>query len=169
MAEKARRFAALGYVALAPDLFAGRGRKPLCIMRTMRELGRGSGAAFDRIESARSWLAEQPFVDASRLGVCGFCMGGGFALLVAARAPIGAAAVFYGQVPKKADELDGICPVVAGYGGRDRSPPGRAREASRRARAACSPARHHCLPGRRPRRSQFAHWSLCEIRRRRTH
>ncbi len=121
MADKARRFSAMGYVALVPDLFAGRGRKPICLMRTMRELGRGSGAAFDRIEAARSWLAQQPFLDASRLGVCGFCMGGGFALPAAARAPIGAVAVFYGQVPKKADELDGICPVVAVYGGRDRS------------------------------------------------
>lgn len=121
MADKVGRFAAMGYVTVAPDLFAGRGRKPLCIMRVMRELGRGSGEAFDRIEAARSWLADQPFVDASRLGVCGFCLGGGFALLVAARAPIGAAAVFYGQVPSKAGELDGICPLVAGYGERDRS------------------------------------------------
>ena len=54
MADKARRFSAMGYVALVPDLFAGRGRKPICLMRTMRELGRGSGAAFDRIEAARS-------------------------------------------------------------------------------------------------------------------
>jgi len=36
------------------------------------------------------------------------------------RAPLGAAAVFYGQVPASADALRGVCPVVAGYGGRDR-------------------------------------------------
>lgn len=121
MAEKARRFASMGYVALAPDLYAGRGIRLLCVMRTMRELGRGSGGAFDRIEAARAWLASQPFVDASRLGVCGFCMGGGFAILDAARAPYGAAAVLYGRVPRDASALDRICPVVGGYGGRDRS------------------------------------------------
>jgi carboxymethylenebutenolidase len=87
----------------------------------MRDLGRGTGGAFARIDAARTWLAGQPFVDASRLGVAGFCMGGGFALLDAARAPYGAAAVFYGQLPKEETAFDGICPIVAGYGGRDRS------------------------------------------------
>ncbi|RMF20508.1 MAG: dienelactone hydrolase family protein, partial [Deltaproteobacteria bacterium] len=43
-----------------------------------------------------------------------------FALLCAARAPLGAAACFYGAVPERAEELEGICPVVAGYGERDR-------------------------------------------------
>jgi len=54
-------------------------------------------------------------------------MGGGFALLYAVRAPLGAAAVFYGDVPQAADELRGVCPVVAGFGGRDRffAPQGR--------------------------------------------
>jgi carboxymethylenebutenolidase len=47
-------------------------------------------------------------------------MGGGFALLYAVRAPLRAAGVFYGDVPTTADELRGVCPVVAGYGGRDR-------------------------------------------------
>jgi carboxymethylenebutenolidase len=47
-------------------------------------------------------------------------MGGGFALLYAVRAPLGAAGVFYGDVPKTAEELRGVCPVVAGYGGSDR-------------------------------------------------
>jgi carboxymethylenebutenolidase len=61
------------------------------------------------------------------MGVAGFCMGGGFALLYAARAPLGAAATFYGDVPKRADDLRGVCPIVAGYGGRDRifAEPGR--------------------------------------------
>jgi carboxymethylenebutenolidase len=47
-------------------------------------------------------------------------MGGGFALLYAVRAPMGVAAAFYGDVPKTADGLRGICPVLGGYGGRDR-------------------------------------------------
>jgi carboxymethylenebutenolidase len=116
----AARIAGLGYVALAPDLYRGRGPKVLCIARTMRTLNRGAGPAFEDLEAARQWLAARPEVDESRMGVIGFCMGGGFALLLAARAPMGAAGVFYGAVPKERDEIDGVCPVVAGYGGRDR-------------------------------------------------
>jgi len=52
--------------------------------------------------------------------VIGFCMGGGFALLYAVRAPMGVAAAFYGDVPKTAEGLRGICPVLGGYGGKDK-------------------------------------------------
>jgi carboxymethylenebutenolidase len=41
-------------------------------------------------------------------------------LLYAVRAPLGAAGVFYGQVPATAAALRGVCPVLGGYGGRDR-------------------------------------------------
>ena len=121
------RFADLGYVALAPDLYDTGGARPLCIARTMLALRRREGPAFAALEAARRWLGERSEVDAARTGVAGFCMGGGFALLYAVRAPLGAAAVFYGDVPKAADELRGVCPVVAGFGGRDRffAPQGR--------------------------------------------
>jgi carboxymethylenebutenolidase len=121
------RFADLGYVALAPDLYDAGSPRVLCIARTMLALRRKDGPAFADLEAARAWLAARPEVDPSRTGVAGFCMGGGFALLYAVRAPLGAAAVFYGDVPKAADELRGVCPVVAGFGGRDRffAPQGR--------------------------------------------
>jgi carboxymethylenebutenolidase len=120
----AGRFADLGYVALAPDLFDTGGLRILCIARTMMTLRRREGPAFADLEAARLWLAKRPEVDAARTGVVGFCMGGGFALLYAMRAsrsaPLGAAGVFYGEVPKTAEELRGVCPVLGGYGGRDR-------------------------------------------------
>jgi len=114
------RVADLGYVALAPDLFDTGGPRPLCILRTMLALRRRDDAAFGDLEAARAYLAARPEVDPSRTGVVGFCFGGGFALLYAVRAPLGAAGVFYGEVPKTPEELRGVCPVVAGYGGRDR-------------------------------------------------
>jgi len=114
------RFADLGYVALAPDLFDTGGVRALCVLRTFQALRRGDGPAFADLEAARTWLAAVPEVDPARTGVVGFCMGGGFALLYAVRAPLGAAGVFYGQVPATAAALRGVCPVVAGYGGKDK-------------------------------------------------
>src|SRR5438128_9145446 len=114
------RFADLGYVALAPDLYDTAGAKALCVLRTMLALRRREGPAFADLEAARTWLAQRPEVDAARTGVVGFCMGGGFALLYSLQAPLKAAGVFYGDVPKSPEELHGVCPVVAGYGGRDR-------------------------------------------------
>jgi carboxymethylenebutenolidase len=72
------------------------------------------------VETARRYLAERPEVDAHRLAVIGFCMGGGFALLVGARGGVKASSVNYGAVPKSKDALEGVCPVVASYGGKDR-------------------------------------------------
>jgi carboxymethylenebutenolidase len=47
-------------------------------------------------------------------------MGGGFALLYATRAPLNVAGAFYGDVPTTAEALRGVCPVLGGFGGRDR-------------------------------------------------
>ncbi len=114
------RIASLGYAAIAPDLYDGPGPRAICIARTLVTLSRGRGRAFDDLEAARAYLASEPGVDKSRMGVIGFCMGGGFALLYAVRAPLGVAATFYGDVPKSADQLRGVCPVLGGYGERDK-------------------------------------------------
>ncbi len=116
----AARFAEEGYVALAPDLYDARGPRPLCIARTLATLRRGEGQAFADLDAARRHLCAREDVDPSRVGVAGFCMGGGFATLYAVRAPVGVAAPFYGDVPKDAERLRGICPVVGGYGAKDR-------------------------------------------------
>jgi len=120
--EVADRFAARGYAALAPDLFS-LGVRLACLTRAMLESSSGRpGRTTAAIESCRAWLAARPDVDPERLAIIGFCMGGGFALTYAAGALEGlrAAAVNYGQVPRKADALRGVCPVVASYGARDR-------------------------------------------------
>ena len=117
----ALRFADNGYVALAPDLYSVGPLRPICIRRTMQSLDSGKGRVFADLEAAQRHLAGREDVDGARLGVAGFCMGGSFAILHAVRAPVGAAAVFYGRAPRLAEDMEGICPVVAGYGGRDRA------------------------------------------------
>jgi carboxymethylenebutenolidase len=123
----ARRFADSGYIALAPALYDGAGAPPLCVTRTVRDMSRGDGPAFARLDAARAHLAGRADVDAGRIGVTGFCMGGGFALYWAARGGLEVCAPFYGQVPATADELRRVCPVVASFGQLDRPFLGHAR------------------------------------------
>ena len=120
MRRISRRFADNGYVALVPDL-ASHGNKALCISRIMADMARGNrGRTLDDIRMARDVLAARPDVDESRVAVAGFCMGGGFALMLGTTATVKAASVNYGAVPKDRRELDGVCPVVASFGAKDK-------------------------------------------------
>jgi carboxymethylenebutenolidase len=114
----ADRLAAAGYLAVAPDLFTAGGLR--CLKRTFGDLVRQEGAAFGDLEATRRWLAERPDCT-GRVGIVGFCMGGGFALLAATRG-FDVSAPSYGMLPQDAEEvLAGACPVVASYGRRDRA------------------------------------------------
>lgn len=117
------RLAAAGYLALAPDLFSDGGARR-CLARTMQALHTRRGRAFADIEASRRHLLESADCT-GRVGIVGFCMGGGFALVAATRG-FDVAAANYGIVPSHAESsLAGACPVVASYGGRDRVlPPG---------------------------------------------
>lgn len=113
------RLAREGYLAVAPDLFRDGGRWR-CLVGTFRSLSRGSGRPFEILDEAQAWLAEHPSCS-GRIGVLGFCMGGGFALLAAVRG-FDVSAPNYAHQPKDLDTaLRGACPVVASYGGKDLS------------------------------------------------
>jgi carboxymethylenebutenolidase len=109
-----------GYLAAAPDLYYWGGRMR-CLFTTMRQAMSGEGSIYEDFETVRSWL--QARSDSSRkVGVIGFCLGGGFALLLAGRGGFQAASSNYGGLSKEA--LAGLaesCPLVGSYGGRDRS------------------------------------------------
>jgi carboxymethylenebutenolidase len=113
--------AGAGYLAVAPDLFRD-DRGASCIFRMIRETWRREGPTFDDIEAVGRWLSLRPDCT-GRTGVIGFCLGGGFALLLAAQHRFDAASVNYGPVASSAyseQTFAGACPVVASYGGKDR-------------------------------------------------
>jgi carboxymethylenebutenolidase len=122
--EQADRLAQNGYLTFAPDLYSGRGIR--CVVSTLMASRSGKGIAYDDIEAARRWLVDREDCT-GRVGIIGFCMGGGFALMCAPRYDFAASSVNYGEVPGNAvDRLRGACPIVASYGKRDLMLRGRA-------------------------------------------
>jgi dienelactone hydrolase len=72
------RFAASGYLALAPALYR-RGNRVRCVVATFRASLTGGGSAVDAIVAARDQLAADPRCT-GMVGSIGFCLGGGFCL-----------------------------------------------------------------------------------------
>jgi carboxymethylenebutenolidase len=119
-----RRFADNGYLAGAVNLMES-GPRVVCVARAMRDLRRGEGPSVEALEAAVAMLEQRE--DVTRVGVAGFCMGGGFALLLGCRQAVEVAGVFYGE-PRPAEELARCCPIVGGYGAKDRYLGGKARK-----------------------------------------
>ncbi|CAN5116619.1 hypothetical protein BH11ACT3_BH11ACT3_14240 [soil metagenome] len=141
--DVADRYAAEGYLVLAPDLLSDAGVTPdigeelMAIMTEQDPEKRAIGQprlreAFGSIRAPEfaaeavaklklvvDALASEPGID-GRIGVLGFCFGGTYSFaLAAADDRVKAAVPFYGAAPS-VDDIAGIhCPVLALYGQND--------------------------------------------------
>lgn len=115
------RLAHEGFVAIAPDLYHGK-------TTTDPNLAGAWMAALDKedaigiLQGAIHFLQEKEPLYAEHIGVVGFCMGGGLALLLACRTiSLKAAIPFYGDLPDPVEQIKNIrCPVLFFAGGKDR-------------------------------------------------
>ncbi len=118
--DVARRYAREDYIAIAPDMYSRLGHK---ITTDADEAGTFMGMlamedGLKDLNATMSYLKTLPRVDANRIGVTGFCMGGSYALMLpCVSREIKAAVPFYGQVPNPDTPLQNLaCPVLYLYG-----------------------------------------------------
>ena len=114
IAAVADRLAAEGFVALAPDLFGGKTTHDADEAGKLLMSLPVEQAAQD-LAGAVDLLLEKTGRD--KVGAIGFCMGGGFVLLLAAQEGdrIGAAVPFYGVGPGVPSSYTGLTAAVQGH------------------------------------------------------
>jgi carboxymethylenebutenolidase len=133
IADIARRFAKLGYFAIAPELFARQGDP-----QSYGEIGKLIAEVVSKVPDAQvmsdldacvAWATGQG-ADTTRVGITGFCWGGRIVWLYAAHSPaVRAGVAWYGRLvgqssvlaPKNPVDVVGAlqAPVLGLYGGKD--------------------------------------------------
>ena len=119
--DVAERFAAQGYVSLAPDLYYGeKADEPDEARKLAMAMDRDR--AVSEIVAAARYLKSLDTVHPKKIGVVGWCMGGGLALTTAARGAdeIDVAVAFYGMPLTEEDAKNVSVPVLGLYGEADR-------------------------------------------------
>jgi carboxymethylenebutenolidase len=115
------RFAAAGFVALAPDLYGGRTTHDAEEAGQLMQQLPADRAAQD-LAGAVEYLLGRDEVTGAALGAVGFCMGGGFVLALAEQQGerIAAAVPFYGVMAEVPADLSHLTAAVQGhYGEKD--------------------------------------------------
>lgn len=136
IADVCRRFATLGYLAIAPELYARQGDA-----KTVTELPRLMSEIVSKVPDAQVMgdldgalaFAGRNGGDVSRAGVNGFCWGGRIVWLYAATGKVKAGVAWYGRLvgtpslltPRNPIDIaaDLKAPVLGLYGGKDKGIP----------------------------------------------
>lgn len=118
--DVARRFAKDGFVALAPDLLSRLGgtdqyKSPEEAIEAIKKVKQDE--VVEDLNSAVAHLKKQGFVN-GRVGVVGYCWGGGQSLNFATKCKeLSGAVVYYGRNPDPLDLVRNIpCPLLGNYG-----------------------------------------------------
>jgi len=123
----ADRFAAEGFIAVAPDMLSGkapggRGSEALASRDDAVALVRAltPEEVVARLDAVRAWAVKLPAAN-GRSAIAGFCWGGGRSFAYAIAQPaLDAAVVYYGANPSDTAALAGVkVPVLGLYGGDD--------------------------------------------------
>ena len=120
--DMARRYAKAGYAGLAVDLLSRQGgTEAVGSGNVPGALGSIDPSQFvEDFKSGWKYLQSQPFADAARVGMTGFCFGGGVTWQVAVHMPELLAAVpYYGPHPVGSDVSNIHAAVLGIYGGLD--------------------------------------------------
>lgn len=118
--DVARRLAVEGFVALAPDLLSPLGGTPPDADRAREMTARlDPGKTVNNLVSAQSYLLSYRY-SSGKVGVVGFCWGGGMANQFAIKAPdLKAVVVYYGRTPDPAQVGSIKAPLLLHYAGLD--------------------------------------------------
>jgi carboxymethylenebutenolidase len=116
----ADRYASLGYIAAAPDLFGG------VVAKDRNEAAKLSKSVSTELSSqlltsALDFLTSRDFVNQTRIGIHGFCFGGTHAFNFACESKrLAAATIFYASILPPKEKLSGIkAPMLIVYGDKD--------------------------------------------------
>lgn len=120
-----RRLAGQGFRALAVDLYHGQvAAQPDQATKLVREATQNQDALTENLKAAYQYLADQQ--GASRIGVIGWCFGGGEALQASLALPdqIDATVIYYGHLTADRSQLQKLdMPIMAFFGQEDQSIP----------------------------------------------
>ena len=156
-----RRFAKLGYCAIAPELYQRQG--DVAKLASIDEIRKIVGQVPDKqvlgdLDATVAWARAQGIADASRVGITGFCWGGRIVWLYAAHNPgLKAGVAWYGRLvgDKSANSpahpvdvaKDIKAPVLGLYGAEDTGIPVATVEQMRAALGAGAKSSIHVYPG----------------------
>lgn len=118
IADMTDRLAAEGFVALAPDLYGGATTHDAETASQLMQQLPVEQATRD-LSGAVDFLLDHEAVNGSQVGAVGFCMGGGFVLLLAAQQGdrIAAAVPFYGVIPGDTPDFSQLSAAMMGHFG----------------------------------------------------